>query len=89
MAGKSRLTRLDAFSKTVEDARVRTTSGGIVTLASVLVVLFLIVGEIRDYRHTTIHAELVVDKSRGDVSPACGGEGRGRNALLTFSPSCL
>jgi len=67
MTSRSRLTRLDAFSKTVEDARIRTTSGGLVTLVSVMMVLFLVVGEIRDYRSVQVHPELVVDKSRGEV----------------------
>lgn len=65
MAGKSRFTKLDAFTKTVEDARIRTTSGGIVTIVSLLVVLFLSWGEWRDYRKVVIHPELVVDKGRG------------------------
>lgn len=69
---RSRLTRLDAFSKTVEDARIRTTSGGIVTLAAVAVVLLLVAGEIRDYRRVDVQAELVVDKSRGEVRACCG-----------------
>lgn len=67
MARTSRLTRLDAFSKTVEDARIRTMSGGIVTLVSVVAVLLLVFGEIRDYRKVELHHELVVDKSRGEV----------------------
>lgn len=66
MAGKSRFTKLDAFTKTVEDARIRTTSGGIVTIVSLLVVLFLSWGEWRDYRKVVIHPELVVDKGRGE-----------------------
>jgi endoplasmic reticulum-Golgi intermediate compartment protein 3 len=65
MAPKSRFTRLDAFTKTVEDARVRTTSGGIVTITSLLVVLWLIWGEWADYRRIIVHPELIVDKSRG------------------------
>ncbi|KLU81334.1 endoplasmic reticulum-Golgi intermediate compartment protein 3 [Magnaporthiopsis poae ATCC 64411] len=66
MAPKSRFTRLDAFTKTVEDARIRTTSGGIITIVSLLVVLYLAMGEWADYRRIVIHPELVVDKSRGD-----------------------
>lgn len=65
MAPKSRFTRLDAFTKTVEDARIRTTSGGIVTIVSLLVVLYLAWGEWADYRRIVIHPELVVDKGRG------------------------
>ncbi|KAF8469512.1 endoplasmic reticulum-golgi intermediate compartment protein [Kalaharituber pfeilii] len=65
MGRGSRLTRLDAFTKTVEDARVRTTTGGIVTITSVLVILFLIINEWRDYSRIIIRPELVVDKTRG------------------------
>ncbi|ROW11576.1 hypothetical protein VMCG_01273 [Cytospora schulzeri] len=66
MAPKSRFTRLDAFTKTVEDARIRTTSGGIVTIVSLIVVLYLAWGEWADYRRTIIHPELIVDKGRGE-----------------------
>ncbi|KAG5997812.1 hypothetical protein E4U52_002867 [Claviceps spartinae] len=66
MAPKSRFTKLDAFTKTVDEARIRTTSGGIVTIVSLLVVLFLSWGEWVDYRRVLIHPELVVDKSRGE-----------------------
>jgi hypothetical protein len=65
MAGKSRFTRLDAFAKTVEDARVRTTSGGVVTLASLLIIFWLVWGEWADYRRVVVLPELIVDKSRG------------------------
>ncbi|KAK2606166.1 ER-derived vesicles protein erv46 [Conoideocrella luteorostrata] len=66
MPPKSRFTKLDAFTKTVDEARIRTTSGGIVTIVSLLVVLFLSWGEWADYRRVVIHPELVVDKSRGE-----------------------
>ncbi|KAI0136383.1 endoplasmic reticulum vesicle transporter-domain-containing protein [Xylariales sp. AK1849] len=66
MPPKSRFTRLDAFTKTVEDARIRTTSGGIVTIVSLLVVLYLAWGEWADYRRIVIHPELIVDKGRGE-----------------------
>ena len=65
MPAKSRFTRLDAFAKTVEDARVRTTSGGIVTLVSLVVILWLVWGEWVDYRRVVVLPELIVDKSRG------------------------
>ncbi|KAL2064934.1 hypothetical protein VTL71DRAFT_4074 [Oculimacula yallundae] len=66
MAPKSRFTRLDAFTKTVDEARVRTTSGGIVTIASLLIVLYLALGEWADYRRIVVHPELIVDKGRGE-----------------------
>ena len=65
MPAKSRFVRLDAFTKTVEDARIRTTSGGVVTIASLLIVLYLIWGEWSDYRRIAVHPELIVDKGRG------------------------
>lgn len=67
MPAKSRFTRLDAFTKTVEDARVRTTSGGIVTIISLIVVFYLSWGEWADYRRLEIRPELVVDKGRGTI----------------------
>jgi len=65
MPAKSRFTRLDAFTKTVEDARIRTTSGGIVTIISIIVVIYLAWGEWLDYRRIVVHPELIVDKGRG------------------------
>lgn len=65
MPAKSRFTRLDAFTKTVDEARVRTTSGGIVTIVSLIVVLWLAWGEWVDYRRIEIHPELIVDQGRG------------------------
>ncbi|CAN8099095.1 unnamed protein product [Discula destructiva] len=66
MPAKSRFTRLDAFTKTVEDARIRTSSGGIITIVSLIVVLYLAWGEWADYRRSVIHPELIVDKGRGE-----------------------
>lgn len=63
---KSRFTRMDAFTKTVEDARIRTTSGGVVTLASLLIILWLVWGEWADYRRVVVKPELIVDKGRGE-----------------------
>ena len=65
MPAKSRFTRLDAFAKTVEDARIRTNSGGVITIASLLVVLWLVWGEWADYQRVVVQPELIVDKSRG------------------------
>ena len=65
MPVKSRFTRLDAFTKTVEDARVRTTSGGIVTITSLLVLFWLVWGEWAEYKRVLVRPELVVDKGRG------------------------
>ena len=66
MALKSRFNRIDAFTKTVEDARVRTTSGGVVTITSILIILWLVWGEWADYRRVVVKPELIVDKGRGE-----------------------
>src|ERR1700761_9228800 len=66
MALRSRFSRLDAFTKTVEDSRVRTTSGGFVTLASLLVIFWLVWGEWSEYRTIVVRPELLVDKGRGE-----------------------
>ncbi|KAI9711396.1 MAG: hypothetical protein M1828_001941 [Chrysothrix sp. TS-e1954] len=66
MPAKSRFGRLDAFTKTVEDARVRTTSGGIVTIVSLLLIFYLAWSEWADYRRVLVAPELIVDKSRGE-----------------------
>ena len=65
MPAKNRFMRLDAFTKTVEDARVRTTSGGVVTIVSLITILYLVWGEWVDYRRIEVKPELIVDKSRG------------------------
>lgn len=64
---KSRFTRLDAFTKTVDEARVRTSSGGIITICSIIIVLYLALGEWKEYRRVVLHPKLIVDKSRGNA----------------------
>ncbi|KAF2482579.1 endoplasmic reticulum vesicle transporter-domain-containing protein [Neohortaea acidophila] len=66
MPAKSRFHRLDAFTKTVEDARVRTTSGGTLTLLSLLLILYLTWSEWAQYRRVLIQTEIVVDKGRDE-----------------------
>lgn len=65
MPVKSRLTRLDAFVKTVEDARIRTRAGGLVTILSLLAILYLVMAEWAEYRRLVVLPELIVDKGRG------------------------
>ncbi|KAG5418568.1 ERV46 [Candida metapsilosis] len=61
-AQRPKLISLDAFAKTVEDARIKTTSGGIITLICILVALFLIRNEYIDYTTVIARPELVVDR---------------------------
>lgn len=62
MSSRPRLLSLDAFSKTVEDARVRTASGGMITLVCVFIVLMLIRNEYHDYKSVVVRPELVVNR---------------------------
>lgn len=61
-----KLLSFDAFSKTVEDARIRTASGGFVTIVSVVIILWLGLFEWLDYRKIEFRPELIVDKARGE-----------------------
>lgn len=63
---KPRLISLDAFAKTVEDSKVKTTSGGIITIVCLLTVFTLLMNEWSLYRTITTRPELVVDRDRSE-----------------------
>uniref|UniRef100_A0A5S6QZZ2 Endoplasmic reticulum-Golgi intermediate compartment protein 3 n=1 Tax=Trichuris muris TaxID=70415 RepID=A0A5S6QZZ2_TRIMR len=56
----------DAYSKPLEDFRVRTLSGGAVTVVSAVLMALLFVSELRSYLSTEIVEELFVDTTVGD-----------------------
>ena len=58
------LKRFDAYAKPMDDFRIRTRSGGVLTVASGLVMIFLFASEIRDYLQPAQKEELFVDTSR-------------------------
>ncbi|QBM86122.1 Endoplasmic Reticulum-Golgi Intermediate Compartment ERGIC [Metschnikowia aff. pulcherrima] len=62
MSSGPKLLSLDAFAKTVEDARVKTASGGLITMICVLIVMLLIRNEYYDYTSVVIRPELVVNR---------------------------
>lgn len=62
MSLRPRLISLDAFAKTVEDARVKTALGGMITLICVFIVLLLIRNEYNEYTLMIVRPELVVDR---------------------------
>ncbi|KAM6243057.1 endoplasmic reticulum-Golgi intermediate compartment protein 3-like isoform 1-T1 [Spheniscus humboldti] len=61
-----RLKRFDAFPKTLEDFRVKTCGGALVTVVSGLIMVVLLFSELQYYLTKEVHPELHVDKSRGD-----------------------
>jgi hypothetical protein len=50
----------------MDDVRVRTNAGALITLVSFTLIAFLTLGELVDYRKVHEHTSLVVDKSRGE-----------------------
>ncbi|XP_019190442.1 PREDICTED: endoplasmic reticulum-Golgi intermediate compartment protein 3-like isoform X2 [Ipomoea nil] len=63
----SRIRGLDAYPKINEDFYSRTLSGGVITLASSVVMLLLFFSELRLYLHAVTETQLVVDTSRGET----------------------
>ncbi|XP_043946036.1 endoplasmic reticulum-Golgi intermediate compartment protein 3 [Protopterus annectens] len=61
-----RLKQFDAYPKTLEDFRVKTCGGAVVTIVSGLIMLMLFISELHYYLSKEVHQELYVDKSRGD-----------------------
>jgi len=62
----SRLKKLDAYPKTLEDFRVRTFSGAAVSIISGLFILWLFISEFMYYLSVEVKPELFVDTSRGE-----------------------
>ncbi|KAI8820151.1 endoplasmic reticulum vesicle transporter-domain-containing protein [Fimicolochytrium jonesii] len=56
----------DAYAKPIEDFRIKTTSGAIVTLASAAVIALLLLSEFIDWRTVTMQPSLEVDKARNE-----------------------
>jgi len=61
----SKLRSLDAYPKINEDFFSRTLSGGVITLASSIIITLLFLSEFRLYLQTVTTTKLVVDTSRG------------------------
>ena len=58
------LKRFDAYAKPMDDFRIRTRAGGVLTVTSAIVMLLLFASEIRDYLQPEMKEELFVDTSR-------------------------
>jgi len=57
--------KFDAYPKTLEDFRIKTFSGGTITVISAIVMLLLFASEIQDYLTPGVEEQLFVDTSRG------------------------
>ncbi|KAG0378767.1 hypothetical protein BGX24_002861 [Mortierella sp. AD032] len=60
----SRFKNFDAYAKTLDDFRVKTSTGAAVTLVSAVVIAVLLLGEFFDYRSIHTESSLVVDGGR-------------------------
>ena len=60
------LRTLDAFGRTLEDVKVKTSFGGTLTLISFALIFTLTVVEFVDYRRVHLEPRIIVDKSRGE-----------------------
>ncbi|MCD9646435.1 hypothetical protein HAX54_036257 [Datura stramonium] len=63
----SKIRSLDAYPKINEDFYSRTLSGGVITLASSIIMTLLFISELRLYLHAVTETKLVVDTSRGET----------------------
>ncbi|KAI9315741.1 ERGIC and golgi 3 [Dichotomocladium elegans] len=61
-----RFRQFDAYAKTLDDFRVKTTTGATVTVISALIIMYLILSELFAYQTSMWEPELLVDKSRKD-----------------------
>ena len=65
MAGlAAHLKNFDAYPRTMEDFRVKTMSGAVMTAVSSIIITILFISEFRFYLKTELHTELFVDVSR-------------------------
>ncbi|KYQ90746.1 endoplasmic reticulum-golgi intermediate compartment protein 3 [Tieghemostelium lacteum] len=62
----SQLKKLDAYPKTIDDFRIKTYSGAIVSILSGIFILWLFFSQVSLYTTTDIHHELFVDTTRGE-----------------------
>ncbi|KAF9921158.1 Endoplasmic reticulum-Golgi intermediate compartment protein 3 [Linnemannia zychae] len=60
----SRFKQFDAYAKTLDDFRVKTSAGAAVTMASAFIIIILFFGELFDYRSVYVESSLVVDSGR-------------------------
>ncbi|KAJ8683549.1 hypothetical protein QAD02_019341 [Eretmocerus hayati] len=60
-----KLRQLDAYPKTLEDFRIKTYGGALVTIISSIIMVSLFVSEVMDFLTPNIKEELFVDTSRG------------------------
>ncbi|KAG4302564.1 hypothetical protein PCANB_001174 [Pneumocystis canis] len=66
MVQRAGFRRFDAFSKTIEDAQIKTINGGLITILSIIIIFVLISFEWCDYRRIIVLSELTIDRTRSE-----------------------
>ncbi|KAG6505135.1 endoplasmic reticulum-Golgi intermediate compartment protein 3-like [Zingiber officinale] len=62
----NKLKNLDAYPKINEDFHSRTSSGGVITVVSSIIIFFLFISETRLFFYSATESRLIVDASRGE-----------------------
>ncbi|KAG0056223.1 hypothetical protein BGZ83_005955 [Gryganskiella cystojenkinii] len=60
----TKLKQFDAYAKTLDDFRVKTSTGAAVTIACAMIIVILLLSEFFDYRSVHIESSLAVDTGR-------------------------
>ncbi|EEB09390.1 COPII-coated vesicle component Erv46 [Schizosaccharomyces japonicus yFS275] len=66
MLFRAQLRRFDAFTKTVEDAKIKTAGGGLISIISAVIVFVIVFLEWKNYQRIVVQPEIVVDPSRNE-----------------------
>lgn len=69
MGKKPTLFSFDAFAKTLDERKIKTSTGGIITIVCILTTFVLLWNEYLDYNTIVLRPELVVDRDRNNKLP--------------------
>eukprot|EP01102_Stenamoeba_stenopodia_P022764 TRINITY_DN9614_c0_g1_i1.p1 TRINITY_DN9614_c0_g1~~TRINITY_DN9614_c0_g1_i1.p1 ORF type:complete len:388 (-),score=70.92 TRINITY_DN9614_c0_g1_i1:65-1228(-) len=61
------LQKLDAYPKTLDDYRIRTHAGALISIFSGIIILLLVISEISFFLTTDVHSQLLVDTTRDQM----------------------
>ncbi|TID21898.1 hypothetical protein CANINC_003382 [Pichia inconspicua] len=69
MGKKPTLFSFDAFAKTLDEKKIKTSTGGVITIFCILTTFVLLWNEYLDYNTIVLRPELVVDRDRNNKLP--------------------
>lgn len=65
----AKLTTFDAYAKTLDDFKIKTNTGALISISSVFIAVLLVISEFIEYSRPSMRPELVVDQARQDRLP--------------------